>query len=91
MPPLPSYALDIPSCLDANTGLFEGPAIHPTWTRTLALPKHGLHSERTGELYLGVIGNPANVYQRVGVSYTTPFINNPIVRLFTDSFINTEE
>ncbi|MBR9975167.1 MAG: hypothetical protein KFF77_06270 [Bacteroidetes bacterium] len=34
---------------------------------------------------------PSGVYHRLGIPYTTPFVNNPIVRLFTDSLINTEE
>jgi NAD(P)H-hydrate epimerase len=87
----PVLSLDIPSGVEADTGHAGSLVILPTWTLTLALPKHGLHPSRTGELYLGDIGIPDGVYHRLGIPYTTPFVNNPIVRLFTDSLINTEE
>ena len=71
----PVLALDIPSGLDATTGEAPGIFISPRWTMTLALPKTGLKSDRTGELFLADIGIPAETYRRMGLKYRDPFQN----------------
>ena len=59
-------SLDVPSGLDASTGLAPGAAVQATATMTLALPKHGLISELAGDLILADIGIPSEVYRRLG-------------------------
>src|SRR5262249_52106442 len=68
-------SLDIPSGLDATTGEAHGIFIRARWTMTVALPKTGLKSDRTGELFLADIGIPAETYRRMGLKYSDPFQN----------------
>lgn len=62
----PILSLDLPSGLDANSGLPAAPCIRANATLTLATPKTGLFAERAkdfvGELYLADIGIPPQVY-----------------------------
>ena len=62
----PVLSLDVPSGIDATTGLAHRPAIRATATMTLALPKKGLCAEAArdfvGELYLADIGVPPRLY-----------------------------
>ena len=71
----PILSLDIPSGVDATTGSTPGTSIHARWTITLALPKTGLLSEKTGELFLADIGIPTKTYTwgTLQLSYTPPF------------------
>jgi NAD(P)H-hydrate epimerase len=59
-------ALDIPSGVDATSGATPGVFVNARWTLTLALPKKGLRSQATGELYCGhrysTSGVPANCH-----------------------------
>ena len=64
----PILALDVPSGIDATTGVAEGAHVLADWTLTLALPKTGLASEVVGDLNLADIGIPAGTYGRVGMS-----------------------
>lgn len=61
-------SLDVPSGLNATTGETPGLVTRPDRTLTLALPKTGLASV-LGELYVGDIGIPPEVYQRLGLSF----------------------
>ena len=83
--PAPVLALDIPSGVDANTGVVEDPAIRATATLTLALPKQGLRSSEArdfvGELYLGDIGVPPSLYSSLGFDVGPVFVKDDIVRL----------
>ncbi len=80
-------ALDAPSGLDTTTGTVFEPAIVATATLTLALPKEGLRTpgaERVvGELYLGDISVPPQLYGREPLSlYVGPiFAHSDVVRL----------
>lgn len=62
----PVLALDLPSGLDATSGVVHDPAIRATATLTLAAPKKGFLTskakEHVGELYLGDIGVPPELY-----------------------------
>ena len=62
----PVFSLDVPSGIDATTGIACRPAIKATATMTLALPKEGLRAETArdlvGELYLADIGVPPRLY-----------------------------
>ena len=65
-------SLDLPSGLDATTGEAPGAVVRPERTLTLALPKTGL-GEIPGDLYLADIGIPPEVYERLDLSYRSPF------------------
>ncbi|MCG3117747.1 MAG: NAD(P)H-hydrate epimerase [Candidatus Manganitrophus sp. SA1] len=71
----PILSLDLPSGLDAANGVTYGEAIRPHLTLTLALPKRGLHPDRTGPLFLADLGIPEETYRRARVAYTSPFGN----------------
>jgi NAD(P)H-hydrate epimerase len=71
----PILALDVPSGVDSTTGFTPGDFIRAQWTMTLALPKTGLLPDKTGDLILADIGIPRATFERVGVSYTSPFGN----------------
>jgi len=75
-------SLDVPSGLNATTGEAPGPAVHPTRTLTLALPKTGL-ANVPGELYLADIGIPVEVYHRLGLSFESPFRKRYWTRITT--------
>ncbi len=61
-------SLDVPSGIDATTGLAPGDYVRATTTMTLAVPKSGLNSDTVGSLWLADIGIPREVYTRVGLS-----------------------
>lgn len=83
----PVLSLDVPSGLSASSGEVHEPTIRASATLTLALPKHGLLSDRAreivGELYLADIGVPPTLYVKLGLEDPGPlFANGDIVRLF---------
>jgi len=77
----PVLALDVPSGIDASSGATPGVYVNARWTLTLALPKKGLLPQYTGGLYLGDIGIPQAVYDRIGIPYVSPFGPRYYVRL----------
>jgi NAD(P)H-hydrate epimerase len=83
----PVLALDVPSGLEATTGVALSPAIRATVTLTLALPKKGLRvpgvERHVGELYLADISVPSTLYTRVGLEQEVGpiFAGGGIVRL----------
>jgi NAD(P)H-hydrate epimerase len=85
--PAPVLALDAPSGLDATTGTLFDPAITATATLTLALPKEGLrHADaawNVGELYLGDISVPSQLYGRppLDLKVGAVFAHGDVVRL----------
>lgn len=84
----PVLALDVPSGVDATTGQAHDPAIRAAATLTLALPKKGLRGdvakEYVGELYVGDVGVPPEVYARppLGLRLEPIFAADDIVRLW---------
>jgi NAD(P)H-hydrate epimerase len=59
----PVIAVDLPSGLDADTGIASEPCIRATATFTLGLPKPGLlQSPLTGRLFLANIGIPPGLF-----------------------------
>lgn len=85
--PAPTLALDLPSGVDANTGAIPGSAVQAQATLTLALPKVGLMSElgkgRAGAVYLGDIGVPAQLYERLGLQVSCRiFSGRDVTRLW---------
>ncbi|CAN5862433.1 hypothetical protein BH11GEM1_BH11GEM1_31390 [soil metagenome] len=83
----PVLSLDVPSGLDATTGVGLDPVIKATATMTLALPKQGLRigaaPSLTGELYLADIGVPPQLYSRPPLGLTVPslFAHSDLIRL----------
>ena len=81
----PILSLDLPSGLDPDTGQAPGDAIDATATLTLALPKTGLLTRsgraQAGRLFLGDLGLPAALYERLGLSVGTPFAAGSLVEL----------
>jgi NAD(P)H-hydrate epimerase len=84
-PAAPLLALDVPSGLELETGRLHEPHVRATATLTLAAPKEGLRigdaADVVGELYLADISVPAAVYERLGVTYSSPFGPAPLVEI----------
>lgn len=84
----PILALDVPSGVDTASGSAFEPAIHATATLTLALPKEGLRVEaakaRVGELYLGDISVPKELYASpaLNIDLGPIFAEDDIIRLW---------
>lgn len=83
----PVLSLDVPSGLDATTGERPGEAVRADATLALALPKRGLQvPEATpwvGELWLGDLGVPPELYRGRGLGYDVGpiFARAEVVRL----------
>lgn len=83
----PVLALDVPSGVDATSGIACDPAVEATATMTLALPKEGLRvpgaRAHVGELYLADIGVPPSLYAEpaLGLQVGSIFTESDIVRL----------
>ena len=75
----PIVSNDVPTGLDATTGIVHEPAIRATATVTIALPKTGLLSsdarQLAGDLYLGDISVPPKLY--------TAVLDLPVLEIFT--------
>lgn len=76
-------SLDVPSRIDASSGKSAKHFIKPDLTLTLALPKTGLVSELSGELFLGDIGIPQKVYDKLHFNYKSPFGTDSLLKLQT--------
>lgn len=78
-------ALDAPSGLELTTGRVRMPHIIAEATITLAAPKKALlaveAAEAVGRLYLADISVPELVYERLRLSYETPFAHGPLVAI----------
>ena len=79
-------SLDIPSGLDADTGVPLGDCIRADATLTLALPKVGLRedgaSKYLGELYIGDISVPKQLLLGMGIEGKDLFSFSPIVKVY---------
>lgn len=62
-------ALDVPSGLDAETGIAYSPSVRADVTVTLGLPKRGL----AGEIVVVDIGIPTEAYAAIGVNLPDKF------------------
>jgi len=74
-------SLDVPSGVNSTTGETYGECIKADRTLTLVLPKTGLLPKLTGDLFLGDLGIPKIVYEKIGIKYRDPFENKFIVKL----------
>ena len=85
---VPIVALDTPSGLDLTTGKLYDPIIKASATLTLAMPKKGLFAceakKVVGELYVGDISVPQELYQEkgLGLKSTNIFRYSDIIRLY---------
>ena len=85
---VPIVALDTPSGLDLTTGKLYEPIIKASATLTLAMAKKGLFAseakEVVGELYVGDISVPQELYQEksLGLKPTNIFRYSDIIRLY---------
>jgi NAD(P)H-hydrate epimerase len=65
-------AVDVPSGLDADTGVAAGPCTRATVTVTLGLPKPGLVTAdgpaHAGEVWVADIGVPVEAYATIGLT-----------------------
>jgi NAD(P)H-hydrate epimerase len=68
---LPVVAVDVPSGLDADSGIAYAPAVRATTTVTLGLPKAGLTAadgpRLSGEVWVADIGVPLEAYAALGI------------------------
>lgn len=83
----PTIALDVPSGVDATSGVAHDPSIRAAVTLTLAIPKVGLRlpsaAAAVGELYLADIGIPPHVLARAGIDKAQSlFASEEIVRIW---------
>jgi NAD(P)H-hydrate epimerase len=78
-------SLDIPSGMDADTGLAEGVCVEAWATMTLALPKTGMLDEKArrklGELYLADISVPARLLHSLGMEMQVLFDEGAIIKI----------
>lgn len=81
----PVVSLDVPSGLDADTGLPQGVAVRADGTVTLALPKRGLLADGArqyvGQLYVADIAVPGEVLRLAGVHSPDIFREHGLIRL----------
>ena len=74
-------SVDVPSGLDADSGLAYSPFVDPDETITLGLPKPGL-SQFGGRVTVVDIGIPLEVYEAVGVKVPRDhFASGDVIRL----------
>ena len=83
---LPVLSVDVPSGLDADSGVAYAPAVRASTTVTLGLPKSGLLTadgpELAGELWVADIGVPFEVYRALGITVPSGlFSESSTVRL----------
>lgn len=72
-------SLDVPTGLNSTTGEISGEYFEANTTMTLALPKTGLTEDVCGEILLADIGIPKTVYDKIGIQYISPFLNEFII------------
>ncbi len=84
----PVLSLDTPSGLDLSSGTIHDPTVKADATLTLAMPKEGLFTpaakDLVGELYLGDIGVPPELYAEASLNLEAKniFRHSDILRIF---------
>ena len=79
-------AVDLPSGLDADTGVAYSPTVNASATITLGLPKPGLLKgdgpRLAGAVHVADIGTPFEAYAALGISVPRDlFTNENLIRL----------
>jgi len=81
----PILAIDVPTGVNATTGVVSNPAIKACTTLMLDLPKRGVLDPAAtlsvGQLYLGDLGIPLRVHEGLGIQADSIFSEGPIVRI----------
>jgi len=81
----PVVSLDVPSGLDATTGVPGEPTVLAAATLTLALPKTGLGNpaagDHVGDLYVADLGVPPGLYEGMGLKVGPLFAEDDVVQL----------
>jgi NAD(P)H-hydrate epimerase len=81
----PVVSLDVPSGLEATSGVVFAPCVRADATLALALPKMGLWApwahEVTGEFYLADIGVPEAIYAHLGLDVGPIFARQSLLRI----------
>ena len=82
---VPTLALDLPSGLDATSGIPYNPTIRATTTMSLGIPKRGLMTPQAkpyvGSMYLADISIPRVIYSKLGEDFGHLFSKTFIVRI----------
>jgi NAD(P)H-hydrate epimerase len=79
---LPIVAVDVPSGMDADTGLGAEQAVRATATVTLAAPKLGLiQTTNSGRIFLADIGIPSRLFSTAGDAVQSMYRTGDIVEL----------
>jgi NAD(P)H-hydrate epimerase len=82
---VPICSIDVPSGVDATTGVAYVPSVVATTTLTLGLPKQGLLTgdgpAHAGTMVVADIGIPAAAYASVGIPQTSIFNGSEFVTL----------
>lgn len=73
-------SVDVPSGLDAESGVAYSPIVDATTTIALGLPKPGL-MKLPGDVYIADIGIPREAYAAVGVTVPPHLIESTLIRL----------
>ena len=85
---VPVISLDVPSGIDMDNGEAPDEAVRASATLTLALAKVGLltavAAPYVGRLCLGDISIPPAAYETLGVEWTNPFAEGPIVEIIRE-------
>ena len=81
----PILALDIPTGVNAGTGVVSSPSVTAATTLVFDLPKTGqvlpVCAKQVGEIYAADLGVPRAAYERLGISTRGVFADGHIVRL----------
>lgn len=81
----PLLAIDVPTGVNATTGLVSNPSIRASTTLMLDLPKRGMLEPEAqpavGHLYLADLGIPLRVHEGLGINMGGIFSEGPIVRI----------
>lgn len=73
-------SVDVPSGLDAESGVAYSPIVKATTTIALGLPKPGL-LKLPGDVYIADIGIPREAYAAVGVKVPAQYLDSVLIRL----------
>lgn len=73
-------SIDVPSGLDAESGVAYSPIVKADTTIALGLPKRGL-MKLPGDVYVADIGIPTAAYGAIGVAVPAHLVDAPLVRV----------
>ncbi len=79
---VPKLAVDIPTGFEVETGHWSTPCFANATVLTLGLPKNNMISNtRIHELFVGDIGIPTELYERMGIENVPLFANTAYLRI----------